>query len=265
MKWTLGATTRPWHQGTLEEACAAIAAAGYSEVAVFGVKGGLPLTSESTPEEVAAVAATAREHGLNPSLLISGVNLGAPLEEAIAQHRRLIDVTAGLGAKYLLNGGTENPDHYEAYTTVMRETAPYAAEKGVQIVLKPHGGIGLTGAGLARVAEQVNHPGFGICYDPGNIIYYTKGELRPETDVHDVAAHVTVCIIKDCVVVDGQPDVWILPGEGLVDFPTVLGALAGAGFQGPLYVECLGGTEWADITARGRRTRVWVEEMVAKL
>lgn len=265
MTWTLGATTRPWHTWTFAEACQAIAQAGYREVAVFSNAGKIPVTAESSAEEIAATAATAQAYGLAPSLLISGPKLNAELNEAIADHRRLIDAAAALGASWLLNGGTENPGQYEAYQTIMRETAPYAAGKGITIVLKPHGGIGLTGRDLARVVESVGSPAFKICYDPGNIIYYTKGAVRPETDVLDVAEHVAVCIIKDCIVRDGQPDVWILPGEGWVDFPRVLGLLKGAGFAGPLYVECLGGSEWDDINARALRTRKWVEGIVAAL
>jgi sugar phosphate isomerase/epimerase len=265
MQWTLGATTRPWHTWTFAEACQAIAEAGYREVAVFSNAGKIPVTAESAPEEIEATAATARAHGLVPSLLLGGPKLDMAWDAAIADHCRLIDAAAALGARWLLNGGTENPAQYEAYQTIMRETAPYAAEKGVTIVLKPHGGIGLTGRDLARVVERVGSPAFRICYDPGNILYYTQGKVRPETDVSDVAEHVAVGIIKDCIVREGQPDVWILPGEGWVDFPRVLGLLHRAGFAGPLYVECLGGSEWDDIKARARRTREWIEGIVEAL
>ena len=265
MTWMLGATTRPWHTKTFAEACQAIAESGYSDVGVFANAGETPVTSTSSAEEIEAVAATARGQGLTPSLLLNGPKLDLDLEEAIADHCRLIDATAALGARWLLNGGTEKPEQYETYETIMRETAPYAAEKGIEIVLKPHGGIGLTGKDLARVAQSVGSPAFKICYDPGNIIYYTKGEVRPETDVADVAEHVTVCIIKDCIVQDGKPDVWILPGEGWVDFAQVLGSLKTAGFAGPLYVECLGGSEWDDINARAGRTKGWIEAILKAL
>lgn len=265
MKWTLGATTRPWHSWTFAEACQAIAEAGYCEVGVFSNAGQIPVTAQSSPEEIEAAAATARAHGLVPSLLLGGPRLEVRRGEAIADHCRLIDAAAALGARWLLNGGTENPAQYEVYETIMRETAPYAAQKGVTLLLKPHGGIGLTGRDLAGVVERVGSPAFRICYDPGNIIYYTRGEVRPETDVSDVAEHVAVCIIKDCLVKEGQPDVWILPGEGWVDFPRVLGLLKGAGFDGPLYVECLGGSEWNDINDRARRTREWIAGIVEAL
>jgi sugar phosphate isomerase/epimerase len=106
--------------------------------------------------------------------------------------------------------------------------------------MKPHGGISLTTADLLRAHQAVGHPSFGICFDPGNIIYYTKGERRPEAEVADVVPVTTVFIVKDCVVRDGVPDVDVTAGDGLVDFPAVLRVFDTGGYTGPLYVECVG-------------------------
>jgi sugar phosphate isomerase/epimerase len=65
--------------------------------------------------------------------------------------------------------------------------------------------------------------------------------------VAEVAPAVSTGIIKDCVVVDGKADVMVTPGDGLVDFYTVLSGLVGGGFDGPLYVECVGGKEPAEV------------------
>ncbi len=265
MNLTLGATTRPWGALPFAEACACIAGAGYSDVAIFSSQGAIPITSETSPEDARAVADTARAAGLTPSMLISGVKLNVPVDESVADYCRLIDATAAAGIPWLMNCGTAAPETYDPFREIMRQCAPYAQDRGVALAMKPHGGIGLTGKMMTETFELVNHPNFSICYDPGNIIYYTKGEHRPEPDVDDVAAHVGMCIIKDCVVVDDKPDVNILPGEGWVDFGVVLGKLVAASFTGPLYVECLGGTETADINDRARRTHAFVTEIVAKL
>jgi sugar phosphate isomerase/epimerase len=147
----------------------------------------------------------------------------------------------------------------------MCRTAPYAEQAGVNITLKPHGGITLTIDDLINAYNKVHHPAFGICYDPGNIIYYTKGELRPEPDIARVAPTVNTAIIKDCVVVDGNPDVMITPGEGLVDFEKVLGGLVKGGFRGPLYVECVGGKEINEINKNVKSTLKFVSDILAKL
>jgi sugar phosphate isomerase/epimerase len=265
MNLMLGATTRPWNTFSLEQACQSIAAAGYPEVAVFSNAGVLPVTSQTSPEAAAAVQATARAAGVEATMLLASVRLELPLEEAVVDYRRLIDGCAALGAPWLMDCGTDNPATYEAYREIMRQCAPYAESRGVALTMKPHGGIGLTGKLMVATVEAVGHPNFSLCYDPGNIIYYTKGDLRPETDVADVLGHVSICIIKDCLVREGQPDVWILPGEGWVDFRVVLEQLVEGGFRGPLYVECLGGTELADIDDRACRTHELIGGIVAGL
>jgi sugar phosphate isomerase/epimerase len=265
MELMLGSTTRPWNAFSFSQACASIAAAGYPEIAVFSHEGKIPVTAETTAEEAATVAQTVREAGLKPTMLISGVRLDLPLEEAAADHRRLVDACAALGAPWLMDCGTADPSVYEKYHEVMRQSAPYAQSQGVALTMKPHGGIGLTGKMMVEVVEAVNHPNFSLCYDPGNIIYYTAGELRPETDVDDVLGHVGTCIIKDCLVSEGKPDVWILPGDGWVNFEVVLGKLVAGGFTGPLYVECVGGSELADIDDRARRTRDTIGGIIEKL
>ena len=265
MQLTLGATTRPWHAFAYDTACECIAAAGYSDVSVFSNAGQIPVTSETSPAEAAAVAGIARAAGLVPSMLLCGVRLDLPVDDAVADYCRLIDAAAAFGVRWLMNCGAEDPATYEPYREIMRQCAAYAEALGVALNMKPHGGIALTGRMMAKTVEAVAHPNFSICYDPGNIIYYTKGDLRPETDVHDVAPHVTTCIIKDCLVTDGTPDVWLLPGEGWVDFHAVLSGLTQAGFSGPLYVECLGGEALADINNRARRTYAFVSGIVEML
>lgn len=265
MQLTLGATTRPWHKWSFTQACQAIAAAGYTDVAVYSNEGKTPVDSQSTADEAEAIGTVARGYGLDPSMLLGGPKLDVSVDEAVADYCKLIDAAAALGTKWLMNCGTEDPSAFDAYREIMRQCAPYAESKGVALNMKPHGGIGLTGKMMAETVESVGHPNFTVCYDPGNMIYYTKGDVRPETDVHDVAQHVATCIIKDCIVTDGTPEVWILPGEGWVDFESVLGSLVKAGFAGPLYVECLGGEELDDINDRAKRTHQFLSGIMSRL
>lgn len=266
MKLTLGSTTRPWHTWSYEQACKSIAHAGYEEVSVYSNAGKIPVRSDSSEVEIKDIAEITKRNDLIPSMLLGSPRLDLDTEDAIADYKKLIDAGALLGVKWIMNGGTENPTLYDKYYEIMRQTAPYAEKKGIQLLLKPHGGLGLTGSLLAKAVEIVKSPSFRICYDPGNIIYYTKGEVRPESDVDDVAEMVTFCIIKDCIIKeDGTPDVWILPGEGLVDFPVVLGKLIKSGFSGPLHVECLGGTELDDVNERAWKTREWLENIIEGL
>jgi len=265
MELTLGATTRPWNQWSFVEACKAIARCGYTEVAPFAHNKQVPLRADSTAEEIAAVRETVQACGLEPSLLITRTQLQLPFPEAVADYCRVIDVAAAAGVTWAMNCGCANEDQYQAFNELFRQCAPYAEERGVKLVMKPHGGNGLTGKMMREVVEAVDHPNFSVCFDPGNLLFYTQGERTPEEEVHDIKDRVGVCLIKDCVVKAGKPDVQVLPGQGLVNFGAVLGALVDAGFNGPLYVECVGGTEWDDINDRARRTHEFVAELVESL
>ena len=264
MKNTIGCTTRPYSSLTFAEACDHIASAGYTDVAVFTNAGQTPVRSDSTKAEIVATRSTAADAGLMPSMLIGGTKLNLSLEAAVEDYKRLIDNTAELGTKWLLDCGTGNEAHYADYFKLMRQAAPHAASAGVNITMKPHGGISLTVPDLLEADGKVNHSAFGICYDPGNIIYYTKGELRPETDVAVAAPKVTTVIIKDCVVENGNPDVMVTPGEGLVDFERVLGGLIAGGFDGPLYVECVGGKALDEINKNVKSTLKFVSDILSK-
>jgi sugar phosphate isomerase/epimerase len=238
MNWTIGCTTRPYSSLSFSDTCRHIAAAGYTDVALFGNAG---VTSESSREAVLTARRTAEEAGLAPSMVLARAQIERGVDEAVTDYRSLIDNAALLDAAWLLDLGTGHTDLRQDYVTLMRRVAPYAAQAGIGISLKPHGGITLTTADLTTLHQEVDHPAFGICYDPGNILYYTRGAERPEMHVAEVAPRVTTFIVKDCALQEGKPDVMITPGEGLVDFPALLSALAEGGFCGPLYLECVGG------------------------
>ena len=53
MKHTIGCTTRPYGSLTFPEACEHIAAAGYTDVAVFANAGQVPVRADSTDAEIA--------------------------------------------------------------------------------------------------------------------------------------------------------------------------------------------------------------------
>jgi sugar phosphate isomerase/epimerase len=243
MEWVLGCTTRPFNTLSYEEAFARIGAAGYEDVAVFANEGQIPVRSESTRAEIAAVKEAAAAAGIRPSMILGKTQLEAGAQAALDDYRRLIDHAAAVGASWLLDLGTGNEEHYDAYIALMQQAAPYAESAGLSITMKPHGGISLTTEHLLSACKKVGHAAFAISYDPGNIIYYTNGDRRPESDVAEVAAKVSSLIVKDCIVEAGKPDVMVTPGDGLVDFAVVLCELIKGGFNGPSYVECVGGRD----------------------
>jgi sugar phosphate isomerase/epimerase len=258
----LGCTTRPYGTLPFAEACQHIAAAGYTDVALFRNVG---IGAGNSREEILTARQTADDAGLIPSMLLGATHLDLGLEAAVSDYFRLIDSAALLGATWLLDTGLSQETLFDDYYALMQKAAAHAADVGVRITLKPHGGITLTTADLVTAYQRINHPAFGICYDPGNIIYYTQGHERPEATVAQVAPLVTTGIIKDCALNDDVPDVMITPGEGLVDFEAVLSTLAQAGFSGPLYLECVGGQSLAEIDENVRRTRAFIQGILSGL
>lgn len=261
----IGATTRPYNKLTYQEAFERIATAGYADVAVFANAGRVPVSSASTAAEVAAVRKAAENAGVAPSMLLARTRLGDGLAVAVEDYRRLVDNAAALGVRWLLELGTGNEEHYHDYVQLMCQAVEWAQERDIQITMKPHGGISLTAENLLETHRRVGHDAFGICFDPGNIIYYTLGKRRPEADVGSVAGAVTTFIVKDCVVEEGKADVMVTAGDGLVNFPSVLGQLLAVGFGGPLYVECVSSVEPVQVDRDLAHTLGYVRGVLASL
>lgn len=261
MRLTMGCTTRPFRDLSFAEACRHIAAAGYTDVAVFG---GV-VTPESSREDVLQIRQTAVDAGLAPSMLLARAPLDLGLEPAIAAYKQLVDHAVALGAAWLLDLGTSQEAYLGRYVALMKQVAPYAAQAGIGISVKPHGGITRTSDDLIALCGEVNHPAFRVCYDPGNLIYYTQGAEQPTDHVSRVAPLVTTAIIKDCIVRNGVPDVMITPGEGWVDFYGVLSGLVKAGFRGPLYLETVGGETIEEIDRNVQGSWHLVAEILARM
>lgn len=251
----LGCFNRPWSEYDYDDALAGMAAAGYTLAGFMRQQKEALVDADSTPEQLEQLKAQVAKHGLAPSTVL-GINpLGQPLPEAVEQFKRFIDNVALAGAKYVLSCGTSKEEQYDDYYELIRQTAGYAAEKGVVMTLKPHGGISATSRELLTALERVDHPDFHIYYDPGNVHYYT-GESAAE-DVKLIAKHAVAMCIKDNT--GGQKgDVNIEPGTGEVDFDAVFGTLLEAGFDGPCIVECLGGDTLEDVNERAKRTRDFI-------
>jgi len=258
MELTIGCTTRPFKGRPFAESCKHIAAAGYTDV------GFVPVRAENKPEENAQTRKIAEDAGLNPSMALSGPKMNLGLDAAVDEFKRHIDSAVAIGVKWLVELGIGDEKYYEDYYELLRRCSAYAEKAGISISLKPHGGVSTTTRMLMDIYKKVSHPAFGISYDPGNIIYYTKGELRPETDIDKIAPMVTSLIIKDCIIKDDKPDVEIKPGTGLVDFDRVIGGLIAGGFRGPAYVECAGGNELDEINDNVRSTLSFVKDIISK-
>jgi len=261
-RWQIGCYTRPWAKYDYRVALDAIAEAGfkYAGLMTAKTKNNLVISVETTLEEAEQVGQEVRKRGLKvPSVYGGGIPVNVSLEAGIIGLKRLIDNCAACGVGNLLMGGIGNEKLYNTYYKAIAECCDYAAEKGLGMSVKPHGGLNATGPQCRKTIEMVNNKNFRIWYDPGNIYYYSDGKLDPVTDAASVDGLVVGMCIKDYK----QPKIVdITPGTGMVDFPAVMKRLKQGGFtHGPLVVECLEPGDKEHTLAEAKKARQFLEEL----
>ncbi len=259
MAYEIGAFNRPWNTLSYEESLWGIAEAGFRWTGLMRQQGKLLLDADTPPDRLAYLKEAIDENGLRMSTVLSTIDLSEGVEEAVQSIGRLLRNVAAVGASYFLSCGTNEGAKRDEYYEVMRRAAEIGTELGVMVTLKPHGGISSSGADLAWAAETIDHPNFGIYYDPGNMIYYDG--LDPVKEAEICAPYVVAMCFKDCVKMRGDTD--ILPGEGAVDFKAVIEVLVNGGFtDGPVLVECLGGDGYDEITRRAKDTYAFMNSLL---
>jgi sugar phosphate isomerase/epimerase len=248
MNIELGCFTRPWGEAGLsfDEALAGIAAAGYERAGLPSLRaGGSLLPAEVTEADLDALESRLASHNLLPHVAFGNPDLSLRRREAVALLRQELQYAHRLGLRYIVLTGTDDEKQYDDWFAAVAGALDTARDLGLTLLLKPHGGLSALAEDLLRALERLrHHPGFGLCYDPGNIYYYTGQRARD--DLPKVAQHVRAMCIKD-EIGGRHGQVMITPGTGLVDFRAICAILAKAGFSGPCWVECLGGRTLAEI------------------
>lgn len=263
VKWPVGCFNRPWAKWPFEQALKAIKSAGYKTTGLL----------TRTKEEPFISAASTEQYlqNLKKQIAASGLsaNMGAlssrhniPLEDSIREVRKQIDNAHFLSLKHVMSFGADNPEEFAHYFKVMNDAAAYAQDKGIKLVMKPHGGISGSSGEILRAIKEVNHHNFSIWYDAGNIIYYTGKD--PVAEIEPIAHHITGYCAKDCGEMKG--DVMIQFGEGKVDFVAVFKKLKATGFKGPVMVECCKIGQTAEETATNASSnRLFLEKILSSL
>ena len=265
-RWQIGCYTRPWANYDYRVALDAIAEAGFKYAGLMTTKSrksNLIISVDTSLEEARQVGREVKKRGLKvPSVYGGGIPVSKSLKAGIEGMKKLIDNCAACGAKNLLMGGTGNEKLFKLYYKAIAECCDYAQEKGLGISIKPHGGLNATGPQCRKTIEMVGHKNFGIWYDPGNIYYYSNGELDPVDDAPTVDGLVVGMCIKDY---KHPKNVAITPGTGQVDFPAVFARLKKGGFtRGPLIIECLDPGDAGQSVVQARKTRLFLEELTSQ-
>ncbi len=267
VRWPIGCFNRPWVNvkagWTYETALDGIKAAGYKTTGLLTPFNGEPfIGSTATPEYLDELKKKIAARDLKATMGALHLKMSAPVPDCIKDLRKQIDNARHLGLEWLLTFGTDDPRDYANYYRVMADAAPYAHERGLKLVLKPHGGGSGAAEEILRCIEQVNQPNFKIWYDAGNIIYYTGKD--PLEQLKPIVQHVTGFCAKDCAKEKGE--IWLDFGKGAVNFHAVFSELKKGGFNGPVMVECCAKGDTAEETTAGaRRNREFLEKLFAEL
>ena len=305
-RWAIGCHTRPFGSFRASQAnnpdyvLDAIKAAGYEYADMISAGGGggrnaAPAATPgaagapapqgrgtpATPEAVARLKEALVARGLKSNITsLPTPQRGVPVADAIANARRVIANAQTLGQKYALNLGIEDEERWVDWCKVLSDAAAFGKERGVQVVVKHHHGLNNTSLDLLAWIKQVNHPNFGVFFDPGNVVYYTGKD--PVKQLEIIGPYVIGVVAKDCsaphfmeravgdppfgtkVAGAGNPEVMIQFGTGKVDFPGFFKRLKSFGFSGPVMVE---GTEVAatleQTIANARANREFLEKVFA--
>jgi len=267
-RFDLGCFTRPWRKLPLETAFDGIAAAGFSYVGLMVEREPEMVLRPTLAEEYRDIRKKLRDRGLVPVMALIRPDLSKPPKEAAKLLVPLMDVLQEIGIRYLLDLATWVKEYYGVYYEVMKWCADAARKHDQQIVVKPHIGKWETGEQLAEAVKAVGSEAYRICYDPGNILFYS---YRRDHIARDAVRELEVCLpwvtamcVKDCRTVGLEKgDVWISPGNGEVDFPGIFNLLKKARFQGPCVVETLGGKTPDEVNREATRTFVYLSRLTA--
>lgn len=262
--WTIGCFNRPWTKwGGIDVALDGIKEACFQVMGLLSRTKTEPLIgSDATPEYIAELKKKIAARGLKANLAAIRTKVDGALEDGIKDLRVQIDHAHTLGLEWLMSFGVDRPQDHEAYFKLMADGAAYAKERGLKLVLKPHGGSSGASEEILRSIKAINHPNFSIWYDAGNIIYYTGKD--PVAELEPIAKYVTGFCAKDCAA--PKAEVMTQLGTGKVDFQNVFAVLKKAGFNGPIMLEGSDpGKSAGEATTNAHANRLFLEKALASL
>ena len=266
LPWKVGCFTRPWAEHEYTVALDAIAEAGFTYCGFMNTtkngKRTQMLTWDMPLEEAAAMAEAAKARGMSVAAAWGGrFPTEKGLDQATTALKRLVDVSVAATVPDILLGGEGRAEFLEVYENAIKACLDYAQGKGVRICMKPHDTFNFTGEDCKATMKRINHPNFAFYYDPGNILHYSKGQRAPEMDSVGVGDVVHGMCVKDY---SEGVSVNITPGTGQVDFDKVMANLREAGFKGgPMIIECLNPGTLDELLAEAKKTKAFVEELIA--
>jgi len=266
-KFQLAGMTLPWSAFPLDRALMGVRIAGFRYVAWGVSHERQPLLDvQASPAEAASLAALCRgSYGLEPVMMFATVQLEAA--NAAEAHAKRIAQAAAAKIPFLLTFGKTERGAEEIFVRNLKSAAARAADAGIMIVIKQHGGNTATGRDCARIVAEVASPAVRICYDAGNVLDYENQD--PIADIAACWKDVRAFTIKDHRNTPKDEDCG--PGFGEIDHYKLLAPVMQTGLTMPLAFENIfeplvprpTAADAVDVLAR--RSREYVESVLRGL
>lgn len=186
------------------------------------------VTEDSFSKEAAEdVRKSLRAAGL--SCLCLAAHTDMSLAGSVDKFKLRIDFAKNLGADYIVStaGPIANRDQF---LKNIKELGDYAGEAGLTICLENMGdgqpNIIDSAAPAVELIKEINRESVKINYDFANLLPHLREQLRPEDDYKIALPETGYIHLKDAAKYENGN--WYFPaiGDGMVDFKTILPALA---------------------------------------
>jgi sugar phosphate isomerase/epimerase len=263
--------TLPYQRFPLARALSGLKSVGYKYVA-WGTRHveengeRVPVMAHDAPPSAAReLGKRCRDLGLEPLMMFSTVYPEHP--EALSILTNRIKQAAAAGLPQVLTFGHTEGGNAKVWIERFQKLGPIAADHGVMIVVKQHGGSTGTGEACAKIVRAVDHPSVMVNYDAGNVMDYLN--VDPIPDIQKCADEVRSFCIKDHR--NWPKDQDCGPGFGEIDHYRLLHPVAATGLTMPLCCENIFAPlvprpdTPAGVDALARRAREFLEVVCAGL
>lgn len=256
-RYQLGCQTLPYAALPLERAIDGIRKAGYRYVMPNRMHEKQPaFTPALTPAARAALKRRFADAGLTPFMTFIGLSKDLGTPEGLKLYLDELDLYREFGIRTVVGTGpwyyTKFPNvpmrasdwkrTVDAFFVSLEKAVRHAEKIGIVVTLKPHTGITAHAAACLEVVRHLPSEHLKICWDAGNVSFYEG--IWPDPDLPDLAPHVKAVCLKDHLGLRSQAN-FPVPGSGQIDHEEMFRILFQGGFNGPLALERVDGTDRA--------------------